>query len=137
MTKYYLIETMPDCHRDSHRAANNWGRYPHNGAEREIVPEGLEPDGSDEYDRVIREATEAEYNEWNKGAAGCVDSAAALERLRDAAAGGEPIGWAGPDREIAYLETALETESDPAVRARMQARLETVQRLGNDADPTK
>lgn len=31
------IETMPDCHRASHRKAHNWGVYPHNGAEREEV----------------------------------------------------------------------------------------------------
>lgn len=29
-----VIETMPDCHRASHRAAGNWGVYPMNGAER-------------------------------------------------------------------------------------------------------
>ena len=31
------LETMPDCHRASHRAARNWGRYPANGAERSRV----------------------------------------------------------------------------------------------------
>lgn len=32
------IETMPDCHRQSHRDCGNWGRYPLNGAERETMP---------------------------------------------------------------------------------------------------
>lgn len=31
------IEIMPDHLRSSHRTANNWGRYPHNGAERALV----------------------------------------------------------------------------------------------------
>lgn len=32
-----IVETMPDHLRDSHRAAGNWGAYPHNGAERESM----------------------------------------------------------------------------------------------------
>lgn len=55
MTKY-LIETMPDHLRGSHRAAGNWGVYPANGAERRIVDESELPEG-DEYDHVVREAT--------------------------------------------------------------------------------
>jgi hypothetical protein len=31
------IEEMPDHHRGSHRAAGNWGSYPHNGATRREV----------------------------------------------------------------------------------------------------
>lgn len=31
------IEEMPDHHRGSHRAAGNWGFYPHNGATRRLV----------------------------------------------------------------------------------------------------
>lgn len=31
------VETMPDHLRASHRAAGNWGVYPHNGAERRLV----------------------------------------------------------------------------------------------------
>lgn len=31
-----IVETMPDHLRGSHRAAGNWGVYPHNGAERLI-----------------------------------------------------------------------------------------------------
>lgn len=53
-----LVETMPDQYRSSHRAAGNWGVYPHNGAERawmsleeaeEVV--ASDPDG---YARIIR-----------------------------------------------------------------------------------
>ena len=36
-TNLVELETMPDCHRGSHRAAGNWGRYPVNGAERQMV----------------------------------------------------------------------------------------------------
>lgn len=32
------LETMPDHLRGSHRAARNWGVYPHNGAERTRMP---------------------------------------------------------------------------------------------------
>lgn len=31
------IEEMPDCWRDTHREARNWGQYPLNGAERREV----------------------------------------------------------------------------------------------------
>lgn len=54
----YLIEIMPEHHRSSHRAAGNWGIYPHNGAKRRIVGEHDLPAEGDEYDHVIREATE-------------------------------------------------------------------------------
>lgn len=33
-----VVETMPDQHRGSHRAAGNWGTYPSNGAERHWYP---------------------------------------------------------------------------------------------------
>lgn len=55
----YLIETMPDQFRASHRAARNWGCYPANGAERSIVDESSLPE-SDEYDHVVRVATPAD-----------------------------------------------------------------------------
>ncbi len=32
-----ILETMPDHLRASHRAAGNWGGYPHNGAERRTM----------------------------------------------------------------------------------------------------
>ena len=57
----YLVEIMPDHLRGSHRAAGNWGAYPHNGAERMLTtrPEdAIDQDG--EYDRVIRRATPAD-----------------------------------------------------------------------------
>lgn len=52
-----LVETMPECHRASHRAANNWGRYPVNGAARAWMPEGaVQIDDTDGYDHVVRTA---------------------------------------------------------------------------------
>lgn len=60
-----LVETMPDHLRASHRAAGNWGVYPHNGAVRRYVDEdeaeeiveadSVENDG-DGYDRVVEPA---------------------------------------------------------------------------------
>lgn len=41
-----ILETMPDHLRASHRAARNWGVYPHNGAERTKMPR-------DEAERII------------------------------------------------------------------------------------
>jgi hypothetical protein len=40
------IEEMPDHHRGSHRAARNWGVYPHNGATRRQV-------SRDEADEIV------------------------------------------------------------------------------------
>ena len=64
----YLIETMPDHLRASHRVAAGpsswWGRYPYNGAERSIVDESELPDEGDEYDHVIREATERDIERY-------------------------------------------------------------------------
>lgn len=54
----YLIEIMPEYHRASHRAARNWGVYPANGAERYLVSsDEFLPDDGGEYNRVVREAT--------------------------------------------------------------------------------
>jgi len=54
-----LVETMPDCHRESHRAARNWGSYPANGAERHwrclADADAIVKDDSDGYDHVVRE----------------------------------------------------------------------------------
>jgi len=51
------IETMPDHLRSSHRAARNWGTYPHNGAERSEVTreEAEEIIAADEdgYDHIV------------------------------------------------------------------------------------
>lgn len=60
----YLIETMPDHLREIHRAAGNWGNYPANGAERRVVDESELPDGGDEYDRIVREATERDIRHY-------------------------------------------------------------------------
>ena len=53
-----LIETMPEYLWASHEAANNWGVYPHNGAERLLVPRrGSEDLLSDNgYDHIVRGA---------------------------------------------------------------------------------
>lgn len=51
--KKYLIETMPDHLRESHRKAGNWGTYPANGAERSVVDESELPEEGAEYDHVV------------------------------------------------------------------------------------
>lgn len=57
-TEYVLVERMPEYLRASHRAAGNWGAYPHNGAKRVLVHRDWAPEeGDDEYDHVIRDAT--------------------------------------------------------------------------------
>lgn len=54
------IETMPDCWRGSHRAAGNWGVYPHNGAERSEVTvdeaEAIIAEDPDGYAHILGEA---------------------------------------------------------------------------------
>ncbi len=51
------LETMPEQHRSSHRAAGNWGQYPRNGAERRWVAssEADEIVAADEdgYDNIV------------------------------------------------------------------------------------
>lgn len=55
-----LVETMPECHRASHRAAGNWGVYPANGAERMLMTrdeaEELIEDDEDGYTHIIEES---------------------------------------------------------------------------------
>lgn len=53
-----IVETMPEHHRGSHRAAGNWGSYPHNGAKRTITSrsEAEELCEDDEYNRIVRDA---------------------------------------------------------------------------------
>lgn len=55
-----VLETMPDHLRASHRAAGNWGRYPLNGAERQIVEreeaEETVANDQDGYDSIIQSA---------------------------------------------------------------------------------
>lgn len=52
-----VLETMPDHLRASHRAAGNWGRYPHNGAERRVATreeaESAVAADLDGYDRIV------------------------------------------------------------------------------------
>lgn len=53
---YVLVERMPDHLRASHRAARNWGDYPHNGAERVLMSaDNAEYTEEDEYDHVVRD----------------------------------------------------------------------------------
>lgn len=55
-----LVERMPEWMRGSHRAAGNWGLYPANGAERCIMTraEAEALVNGDEYDHIVRDATE-------------------------------------------------------------------------------
>lgn len=63
-----IVETMPDHLRGSHRAARNWGIYPHNGAERCIMSradaEALCEADADEYDNIVRDATLADLQRY-------------------------------------------------------------------------
>jgi len=53
------IEEMPDHHRGSHRAARNWGVYPHNGATRRRVSrdeaEEIVESDADNYASIVGE----------------------------------------------------------------------------------
>jgi len=55
--KSVMLETMPDYLRGSHRAAGNWGVYPHNGAMRERVSrveaEAIVAADTDGYDHIV------------------------------------------------------------------------------------
>lgn len=50
------VEIMPEHLRASHRAARNWGVYPHNGATREEMTreEAEELCEGDEYNHIVR-----------------------------------------------------------------------------------
>lgn len=65
-----VLETMPDQHRSSHRAANNFGSYPHNGAVRVVIDResaetavAIDPDG---YTWIVREARDADVREYGR-----------------------------------------------------------------------
>lgn len=55
----FVVEVMPESLRDDHRKANNWGRYPHNGAIRMVCTEAEASElcDGDEYNEIIREAS--------------------------------------------------------------------------------
>lgn len=59
-----VVETMPDHLRDAHRAAGNWGTYPHNGAERCVVTrdeaEAAVSIDTDGYTWIVRSATRSD-----------------------------------------------------------------------------
>lgn len=50
-----VVEIMPEYLRESHEAARNRGRYPHNGSERAIVDRSSVVE--DEWERIVRTAT--------------------------------------------------------------------------------
>jgi hypothetical protein len=58
---YVVLETMPDYLLELHRKAGNFGVYPHNGAEREVVTrwwaEQVVAGDPDQYARIVRDAT--------------------------------------------------------------------------------
>jgi hypothetical protein len=64
-----LIERMPAHLCASHRAAGNWGDYPHNGAVRVVVVGGaaLAADcylAHNGYDHAVRDATAADVGRY-------------------------------------------------------------------------
>lgn len=61
-----LLERMPECHRASHRAAKNWGEFPHNGAERVRMQlaEAERVSFADlEYDHIVADSVEVGADE--------------------------------------------------------------------------
>lgn len=50
-----------------------------------------------------------------------------LQRLREAAEGDEPIVYGGRERELSTLRDLLKTETNPATRARIEARIRAVE----------
>lgn len=62
-----VVEYMPECLRESHRAARNSGVYPHNGAVRvaccrQCAEELLALDGEDEWSEIVQRSP-AQYAE--------------------------------------------------------------------------
>lgn len=68
MSNLVVIEVMPTHHRSSHRAAGNWGTYPHNGATRfsatEDEADRIVREDTDGYDRIVPSADPSEYPDW-------------------------------------------------------------------------
>lgn len=65
---HVVVEHMPATWRESHRGARDWGQYPSNGAvrvlmTREDAEELVEAD-SDEYDRILRDATVSDMTRY-------------------------------------------------------------------------
>lgn len=64
-----VVERMPAHLRGSHKAAGNWGEYPHNGAERVLMTREDAEDActGDDYDYILRSASETDLSlEWVK-----------------------------------------------------------------------
>lgn len=66
-----VLETMPDWLRESHRKANNWGQWPVNGAQREVMrradAEEIAESDEDGYDHIVRVATSRDRNGMDAG----------------------------------------------------------------------
>ena len=65
---HVVVEHMSAAWRESHRGNRNWGVYPSNGAvrvlmTREDAEELVEAD-SDEYDRILRDATVSDMTRY-------------------------------------------------------------------------
>lgn len=63
LSELVIVEYMPECWRESHRAAGNVGRYPHNGALRvaaEASCARLQVADDPEWSRIVRPAREAD-----------------------------------------------------------------------------
>lgn len=69
ISDYVVFEYMPECHRSSHRAAGNWGRFPANGSERVLRlradAEQAAADDSDHYDTIVRDAVAGDENKYD------------------------------------------------------------------------
>ncbi len=61
-----VVEVMPEWLKASHKAARNWGVYPHNGAQRyqcdEMTAEYLTED--DEYNHIVENANPEHYQKF-------------------------------------------------------------------------
>lgn len=67
MNDFVVLETMPDYLRAQHRAANNFGIYPHNGSVRVVVPREFAlqviAEDDDKYAHIVRDATEEDLKD--------------------------------------------------------------------------
>lgn len=66
-----LLERMPDQLRNLRREARNWGRYPHNGAERTVVSrdwaEQTVAEDNDGYDHIVADARPDDVTHYGRG----------------------------------------------------------------------
>ena len=68
VSELVVVEHMPACFRESHRAARNWGNYPLNGAMRCLMlradAESVVAEDDDGYDSIIRDARPADLDKF-------------------------------------------------------------------------